>query len=123
MTYTTEEILFKSGDLFLPTSLRRFLEIYWVGTNTSLMYVNNWSLVHFLSGIVVAQVITRTMPEKNLFRTSFMIHTLWELWQIVGKNTLIGTPRGQVDVLVDTAFFMAGVWVYERYGRDSRKDY
>jgi hypothetical protein len=122
MTYTTEEMLFKSGDLFLPTPVRRFLEHYYIGTNTSLFYINNWSIIHFLSGVITSFLLLKYVPEKNLFITSFMIHTIWELWQIVGKNTLIGTARGQLDVLVDTAFFMAGVWVYQRYGRDSRKD-
>jgi hypothetical protein len=122
MTYTTEEILFKSGDLFLPTSVRRFLETYYIGSNTSLVYINNWSLVHFLSGVCTAYLLLRFIPETNLYSTSLMIHSLWELWQILGKNTLIGTTRGQLDVLMDTAFFMGGVWVYQRYGRYSRKD-
>jgi hypothetical protein len=122
MTYTTEEILFKSGDLFLPTPVRRFLEHYYIGTNTSLIYVSNWSLVHFFSGIMTSFLLLKYSPEKNLFITSLIIHTIWELWQILGKNTLIGTTRGQLDVLMDTAFFMGGVWVYQRYGRYFRKD-
>jgi hypothetical protein len=120
MPYTTQDILFRSGDLFLPTPVRRFLEHYYIGSDTSLVYVSTWSFVHFLSGIVTAYLFLRYTPQHNVYIQSLILHTIWELWQILGKNTPIGTPRGQLDVLMDTAFFMGGVWVYKRYGRYSR---
>jgi hypothetical protein len=123
MSYTTQDILFRSGDLFLPFAVRRFLEHYTIGTDTSLFYINNWSIIHLLSGILVAHLSIRYMPEKNVYIQALIIHTIWELWQILGKNTAIGTLRGKLDVLVDTAFFMGGVWLYERYGGYSRKSY
>jgi hypothetical protein len=120
MPYTTQDILFRSGDLFLPFAVRRFLEQYSVGSDTSLLYINNWSIVHLLSGVLTAYVLLRIGSQKDLYVQALLLHTSWELWQILGKNTLIGTTRGQLDVLMDTAFFMAGVWLYKRYGGYSR---
>jgi hypothetical protein len=113
---TYEDILFRSGDLFLPTWLRNFLEYYYIGNSKSVFYVSNWSLVHFFTGMLVAGLFLKGEGRKGYTRMeiigiTFLIHTLWELWQIYGKNTPIHTLRGQVDVLVDTVFYMVGVLV------------
>jgi hypothetical protein len=113
---TYQDILFRSGDLFLPTPVRNFLEYYYIGDNKSVFYVTNWSLVHFFTGILVASFL---LKRKKMYRINnleiilitFIIHTIWELWQIYGKNTPIYTLRGQIDVLVDTAFYMTGVLI------------
>jgi hypothetical protein len=113
---TYQDILFRSGDLFLPTPVRNFLEYYYIGDNKSVFYVTNWSLVHFFTGILVANFL---LKRKKIYRINnleiilitFIIHTIWELWQIYGKNTPIHTLRGQIDVLVDTAFYMLGVLI------------
>ena len=81
------------------------LESYWIGNDQSLVYVTNWSLVHFVTGAV----LVRLVPDISVW-TAFWIHTLAETWQIVIGNTPWRTTRGQVDVLVDTVFFMAGVY-------------
>ena len=107
-------ILFKSGDLFLPKQVRAFLEYQYVGTRTSALYISNWTLVHFFSGVLTAYLLaTRTnYATQKILLVSLLIHTLWELWQIYGKNTLIGSRRGQVDVLVDTAAYMLGALAF-----------
>lgn len=109
-----EDILFRSGDLFLPTWLRDFLEYYYIGNSKSVFYVSNWSFIHFFTGVLVAESLLKWRKGYTRFEIiliTFLIHTLWELWQIYGKNTPIHTLRGQVDVLVDTMFYMAGVLV------------
>jgi hypothetical protein len=104
-------ILFKSGDLFLPKQVRAFLEYYYIGNSKSTLYISNWTIVHFLSGVFTSYLLaTRTRySTQKLLLVSFLIHTLWELWQIYGQNTPIFTLRGQVDVLVDTTAYMIGV--------------
>lgn len=109
-------ILFKSGDLFLPKQVRAFLEYYHVGNSRSVFYISNWTFVHFFSGVLTAYfLMTRTdYATKKILLVSFLIHTLWELWQIYGENTPIGTLRGQVDVFVDTTAYMLGVLAFIR---------
>lgn len=103
-------VLFRSGDLFLPKSLRRVLEYYYIGNDTSLVYVTNWTLIHFLTGLLIAYMFKR-YKEQELYLTAFLLHTLWELWQIYGENTPM-TPRGFVDIVVDTVAYMLGVWTF-----------
>lgn len=109
---TYQDILFRSGDLFLPKGVRYFLEYYYIGNSKSKFYVTNWSIVHFLTGILVASyLLKKRMNIFEIILITFLIHTVWELWQIYGGNTPIRTLRGQIDVLVDTVFYMAGVGV------------
>jgi hypothetical protein len=116
-TYNLENILFKSGDLFLPKQVRDFLEYYYVGNDRSILYITNWTIIHFLSGVLTAYFLReRTRySDTRIYLIAFLIHTLWELWQIFGENTPIGTLRGQIDVLVDTAAYMLGAWAYIQF--------
>ena len=111
MAYSIQELMFHSGDLFLPKSVRKYLEIYWIGNDTSLFYVTNWSFLHFLSGILTVKLLKYLNIEKNIVLVSFLVHCVWELWQMIGKKTLYWTTRGQIDVITDTVFFMAGVYL------------
>jgi hypothetical protein len=106
------DMLYRSGDVFLPKTARDFLQRYWIGSNTSIFYVTNWSIVHFLSGIATGYLLLRTKTKQNIYLIAFIIHTVWELWQVFIGMTPIYTLRGQVDTVVDTVFFMVGVWVY-----------
>jgi hypothetical protein len=106
-----EDILFRSGDLFLPTRVRDFLETYYVGSDTSLVYLTNWTLVHVLTGVVLALYFIRSMTKNATLWRVFWIHSAWEFWQILGKNTPIHTLRGVLDVLVDTSATMIGAWL------------
>lgn len=96
-------VLYRSGDAFLPRSILDYLEVYLIGNATSAFYVNVWSLVHFLSGVLTASLITPSL------KTGFWIHTAWEFWQIFIGMTKYTTQRGAIDVVMDTAFFMAGM--------------
>jgi hypothetical protein len=98
-------VLCRTGDLLLPKSVRRVLETYWIGDSKSLVYVTNWTLVHFLSGALLAWLF----PEMS-YITAFWIHTAWELWQILVSNTPWWTLRGWIDIGMDTSVYMLGVW-------------
>jgi hypothetical protein len=86
--------------------VRRLLETYWIGDDRSLVYVTNWTFVHFLSGVV----LTSLFPAMTYW-TAFLIHSAAELWQIIISNTPWWTLRGWIDIGMDTLFFMSGVWV------------
>ena len=100
---TLEDILYRSGDVFLPKQVRTFLETYLIGGPTSIFYVSVWSFVHMLSGVLTAQFVTSS------YKTGFWIHTAWEYWQIFIGMTKYKTLRGALDIVTDTAFFMAGM--------------
>ena len=112
-----EKILFNSGDLFLPTKVKRFLETYWIGDDSTIFYVTWWTLIHFMSGLIIGQFI------KNIYRKDiikyylygFVIHSVWELWQIIGKNTKYWTLRGIMDIFVDSVSFMLGMFIMTRF--------
>lgn len=110
--YDLNTILFKSGDLFLPKSVRNILEYYYIGDDRSVFYVTNWTVIHFLSGIFTAYYLFSKFTTQQVYIISILIHSIWELWQIFGENTPIQTLRGQIDVLVDTVAYMLGVWIY-----------
>jgi len=117
-----EDILFRSGDLFLPTYIRNILEYHYIGDKKSVFFITNWSFLHFLSGVLIAYYLTRrTSNIINVYLYSFTIHNLWEIWQILIRNTPIQTLRGKVDVLVDTLLYMFGVYFYiECIGRNKK---
>lgn len=105
------DILFRSGDLFLSKPMRDFLEYYYIGSDTSLLYITNWTIVHFLVGVVLAFYLFPSMAKQATLWRIFWIHSAWELWQILGKNTPIHTLRGILDVVMDTSATMLGAWL------------
>jgi hypothetical protein len=109
---------YHSADLFLPYSVQKILGQYYVGSDTSTFYLTNWSVLHFLSGIATAYFLQSRTTQ--IYLTSFLIHTMWELWQIFVKKTPIRTRRGQIDTVVDTVLFMLGVAAYQEYLRLSK---
>ncbi len=108
---TFRDALYLSGDLFLPKSVRTFLEYYWVGNDQSLVYITNWSLMHVVSGVLIGYLLSTYWPNYAYYWTGFLIHSAAELWQIAVKNTQYWTLRGRVDVVTDTILFMIGMWI------------
>ncbi len=106
---TLRDVLFLSGDLFLPKSVRAFLEQYWIGNERSVVYITNWSLVHLVSGFLTGYILATYWPTYAYYWTGFLIHSVWELWQILVKNTPYWTLRGRVDVVTDTVLFIGGM--------------
>lgn len=103
MSFDKHTLIYRSGDVFLSKESRAFLKQYWIGNDRSLFYITNWTLVHALSGVVIG-------IAGASYLMGFFLHALWELWQIfIGMTPL--TLRGAIDTVVDTAAFMAGMWV------------
>ena len=114
---TWDDIIYRSGDVFLPKSVRTILETYLIGNATSKFYVSVWSLVHFLSGVLTAWMLLNYFPTFSFYKTGFWIHTAWEYWQIFIGMTKYYTFRGALDVVTDTAFFMGGMLFFSRVYR------
>lgn len=114
------DLLYRSGDVFLPKSVRTILERYHIGDGKSIFYITNWSFVHLLSGVLTGYVLANS--ELPYYTTGFIVHTLWEFWQVFIGMTKWKTPRGQMDIFVDTAMFMLGMFLFSRLftGKDGR---
>jgi hypothetical protein len=109
-----DSFIYRSGDLFAPKNVRAFLETFIYGSYNDTVYITYWSVLHLLSGIGLAIVFrTWTMP-KNPYIIGFIVHTVWELWQILIKMSnpfkVVG-HNNIVDTLLDTALFMFGMWI------------
>jgi hypothetical protein len=109
MSWTWKDVLYLSGDVFLPKRMRTVLERYHVGNDRSLVYVTNWSILHFFTGFLVGILLMSFFPTYDYYWTGFWVHTIWEIWQILVSNTPWWTTRGQIDVVVDTLIFMLGM--------------
>lgn len=116
-----DNLLFLSGDAFLPKPIRDFLSIFIyrypdTADDTGLIfYLQWWSIVHLLSGIVIGYY-ARRLP--NYYVKMLMIHTIWEIWQIfIGMNKPynIGGRNGLVDTITDTILFMIGTYLASRF--------
>ena len=126
-----ETLLYQSTGLFLPRKFQDFLDIYHVGNDNTTFYITNWTIMHFLSGVLIAYILSLykyKLTKQQIFIIAFVIHTGWECWQIfvdivtfhkpkyqsndfVDSRT-IDTLRGKLDVIVDTIAFMLGVSLY-----------
>lgn len=112
-----DDWLTRTGDLLLPRFLLDILEYYYIGNDMSIIYITNWSLMHLISGFIFGYILFKYMSDYNYYLTGFYVHTLWEIYQIVVKNTPIFTLRGQVDTILDTLFFMLGMYIYDNFIR------
>ena len=96
---------YSSGDIFLPRKYVDMLDTYIIGNKSSDFYVNYWTVLHGLSGLVFAYFF----DSKRAYLYFFIAHSTWELWQI-----LIGmTPRslrGLIDITVDTLAGFSGIY-------------
>ena len=113
----SESWIYQSGDIFLPKEVRKILETYWIGGPKTIFYVTNWTFMHMLSGVLTAHSISVWFPKAPLFWTGFVLHTLWELWQMTIGMTKFKSLRGQVDVVVDTISFLIGMYLYILFGK------
>jgi len=129
-----DSLLFRSGDLFFGRETRRFLETFLYGSYESTIYITYWSILHFISGIITSYVLKTYMPYiLHPYVIGFILHSLWELWQVYIGMSLVqfrtsqaphdGASRpwnwkghnGFTDLFMDTALFMAGMYVYYRF--------
>jgi hypothetical protein len=100
--------LYRSGDIFLPREYVDMLDTYIF--NTRYVYMNVWSLLHGLSGVLFAFVFRRATLTHWI-----LVHTLWELWQVfIGMTPL--TVRGLLDTVLDTVMSILGFLAAKKIG-------
>ena len=108
-----ESLVYRSGDAFLPKDVSRFLHTFVYGSYNTPVYINYWSFMHALSGVLFAALCLRfptIFPKPYLY--GFLVHCVWELWQIaIGMSRPFSAQghNGITDIVLDTAFFMAGM--------------
>jgi len=108
---TTPDILWNLGDIFLPKGCREFLDknIYEktiiITKDKFKFYINGWSIVHFISGILVSKI--KSINGLG----AFILHSLWELFQIYIGMTNIKKKTDILDTITDTIFFMFGWFI------------
>jgi hypothetical protein len=112
---TWREIIYSSGDVFLPKSVRDTLgTILFKYPNVKdnyIFYIQGWSIVHFVGGIIFGYLYGGN--TLNYYYSAFILHTSWELWQIIigmSKPFMLSGRNSLVDIVLDTILFMLGTY-------------
>lgn len=113
---STASLFHQSSDMFLPPPVVQTLNHVLIGDKKTGWYVDGWSAMHVMSGILVGLLLRGVYGgfTFTVFVIALVLHTLWELWQVwVGTHYIQGfdLALNSHDALVDTAFFMLGVWM------------
>ena len=113
--YIEKSYVFRTGDLLLPDKIVKILDQYIIGSDHSIVYINYWSVLHFISGIFVYLFLTRK------WNNAIIIHTIWEMWQIAIGMTKYKTNRGIIDISMDTIVYMVGFLLTDQITREFEK--
>jgi hypothetical protein len=109
------EIIYNSGDFFLPVQLKKILEKHLYLSSNYVFYINGWTIVHFLSGVFVGFIyLYLKKPKNQYYYKMLVIHTIWELWQMLigmSKPWKLSGNSSLIDIFVDTIFFMFGTYL------------
>ena len=108
----SSKILYNSGDLFLREKYKKILKRLIVGNYNS-FYINYWSFLHSLSGILtyfILNFFTRKSTKLWLIILyGWIIHSVWEAWQIFIGMTKLSNIWNILDIITDTLFFTFGM--------------
>ena len=113
------DIIYSSGDVFLPENIKAILGTDLLGDSKKTFYVSGWSIVHFLNGILFGYlyIYFKGDPRFYMFKL-FIMHTLWELWQMLigmSKPYKLTGRSNAIDTVLDTVFFMMGAYGVRKY--------
>jgi len=115
-----DSLIYRSGDLWLTGKIKEFLDTVVVG-NYNTIYLNNWSFMHFLSGVILGKIflIININSKIKYYSYGLIVHTLWELWQIkIGMTQshkqLFG-KGGFSDLTIDTLMFLTGMYLIKKF--------
>jgi hypothetical protein len=105
-----DSLFYRSADAFMPHDTRKKLE-KWIVSGED-WYINYWSLIHMLTGYIYGILLRKKLKNFQYYLYAFIIHSIWEYWQIYVGNTIVKNHKiGQNDVIIDTIFFMFGVFL------------
>ena len=114
---TLEDMLYKSGDVFLPKPVKQLLDtpLYERKHKTYYFYINGWTFLHVISGILIGYLyLRRGLSNYGYYYTMFATHTIWETWQIIiGMSKPFSTTgdNSRIDIIVDTLAFLCGAYI------------
>jgi hypothetical protein len=112
-------IIYNSGDVFLPEEIKYILGIDLIGTSKNTFYVSGWSIVHFINGIIFGYLYLYFNGDIQLYTFKlFIIHTIWEFWQMLigmSKPYKLTGRSNLIDTIMDTLFFMLGTYIVHKY--------
>jgi hypothetical protein len=104
---------YNSGDLFLPKPIKQRLDKHLYDSQNKLLYINGWSFMHYFSGMLFGMIYLY-LGKKSDFYYYFhllIIHTIWELWQMLIGMTKIWELQGLIDTTLDTIWYMFGAYI------------
>jgi hypothetical protein len=111
-----EKMIYHSGDFFLPKSIKEFLDKNIYMTRNYSFYINGWTFIHYLSGMIIGSIYLYLGKKIHFFYYYylFIIHTIWELWQMLigmSKPYKLTGDSNLIDTFVDTIVFMFGAYI------------
>jgi hypothetical protein len=116
MSISWREVLFSSGDIFLPKELvdklSKLLYKYPNDEKKYFFYIQGWTFIHFINGIIFGYLYLYLNYNKNNYIIIlFILHTMWETWQAfigMGKPWNLTGRNNIVDFVMDTSVFLLG---------------
>jgi hypothetical protein len=107
------KMVYDSGDFFLPKPIKQMLDKHIYDTPNKLLYINGWTFIHYFSGMLMGMIYLYLGKKIDFYYyyNLFIIHTIWELWQILIGMTKIWELNGIIDTTVDTIVYMIGAYV------------
>jgi hypothetical protein len=120
MTYNQiKKIIYNSGDVFLPDNIKQILTYDIIGSHKKTFYISGWSIVHFINGIIVGYLYLYLHYDKKYYIINlFILHTLWEFWQIIigmARPYSLSGRSNLIDTFVDTLLFMTGALITKNF--------
>ena len=110
-----QNIIYNSGDVFLPEKVKNILGTDLIGNSKKTLYVSGWSIIHFINGIIFGYLYLYFKGYSRLYLFKmFIIHTMWECWQMLigmAKPYKLTGRSNLIDTIMDTIFFMLGAYI------------
>ena len=114
-----QNIIYNSGDVFLPEKIKNILGTDLIGTSKKTFYISGWSIVHLINGIIIGYIYLYLKGDIRLyFLKMFIIHSMWEYWQMLigmAKPYKLTGRSNLIDTIMDTIFFMIGAYIIHKY--------
>ena len=113
-----QNIIYNSGDVFLPEKIKKILGTDLIGTSKKTFYVSGWSIVHLINGIIFGYLYLYFKGDNRLYMFKlFIVHSIWEFWQMLigmSKPYKLTGRSNIVDTIMDTIFFMLGAYIVRK---------
>ena len=111
-------LIYNSGDVFLPESIKTILGKDLIGSSKKTFYVSGWSIIHLINGVIFGYLYLYFNGDNRFYVFKLLIlHTLWELWQMLigmSKPYKLTGRSNLIDTIMDTIFFMTGAYLVRK---------